>query len=154
MKMIVGPFTIALLKFLIIKLQGLLRRLGLDVTTTEQLYTIRSELRLCKVSKPAESVSQVREGEKRWQWSQLEIMFNSQSSDWRCSVKEDVLKMFLKFLQISQETLLLESLYSKDVFLKAWNLILKRLHHKCFLVKSAKLLRAPILKIICEQLLL
>ena len=97
MKMIVGPFTIALLKFLIIKLQGLLRRLGLDVTTTEQLYTIRSELRLWKVSKPAESVSQVREGEKRWQWSQLEIMFNSQSSDWRCSVKEDVLKISANF---------------------------------------------------------
>ena len=54
---------------------------------------------------------------------------------------------FLKLLQYSQE--------SKCVCgLKACNFIKKRLQHRLFLVNMAKFLRTPILKNICERLLL
>ena len=37
---------------------------------------------------------------------------------------------------------------------EAWSSIKKRLQHRCFPVKFAKFLRTPILKRICERLLL
>ena len=55
---------------------------------------------------------------------------NHRSSHWSCSVKEGVLKNF------------------------ACNFIKKRLQHRCFLVKLAKLLRTSIFKNICERVLL
>ena len=57
-----------------------------------------------------------------------------------CSVK----KVFLKILQFSQ----------KAVSFQVCNVIKKRLQHRCFLVKCANFLRTPILKNICERLLL
>ena len=48
----------------------------------------------------------------------------------------------------------LESLFNKVAGLKAWNFIKNRLQHSCFPVKFAKFLRTPILKNICERLLL
>ena len=53
---------------------------------------------------------------------------NYRSSNWRSSVKERVLKNF------------------------ACNFIKKRLQHRCFLVKLAKLPRTSIFKNICERL--
>ena len=48
---------------------------------------------------------------------------------------------------------MLESLFNK-VTDQACNLIKKSLQHRCFPVKSATFLRTPILKNICEQILL
>ena len=68
------------------------------------------------------------------------------SSHWRCSVE----KVFFKFFQISQEnTSVVMSLIK---FVK--NFIKKRLQHRCFPVKFAKLLRTHISKNIYERLLL
>ena len=66
----------------------------------------------------------------------------SRTSHRRCSVK----KIFLKIYKISPESPVLET-----VFL---NFFKKRLQHRCFPVKIAKVLRTPILKNICERLLL
>ena len=64
-------------------------------------------------------------------------------------------KMFLKVLQISQETPVLEPVFKKvagsDLGLQ---LIKKRLEHRCFPVEFAIFLRTPILKNIFERLLL
>ena len=49
---------------------------------------------------------------------------------------------------------ILESLSNKVAGLKAFNFIKKRPQHKCFLVYIAKFLSTPILKNICNQLLL
>ena len=58
---------------------------------------------------------------------------------------------------------MLESLFNKVAGLKAHNFIKKKLQHnfikkklqhRCFPVNIAKLLRKPVLKNICEQLLL
>ena len=57
-------------------------------------------------------------------------------------------------LQISQENIFLEPLLSQVAGLNTCNIIKKRLQHSCFPVKFAKLLRTPMLKNICEQLLL
>ena len=62
--------------------------------------------------------------------------------------------MFLKILQISQKTLVLESLFNKVAGLKAYCSIKKRLQHRCFLVNIVKCLRTPSLNKICERLLL
>ena len=42
----------------------------------------------------------------------------------------------------------------QSVFIKACNFVTKILQHRCFRVKFAKFLRIPILKNICERLLL
>ena len=64
-------------------------------------------------------------------------------------------KMFLKILQISQETPVLEPVFKKvagsDLGLQ---FIKKRLQHRCFPVEFAIFLRTPILKNIFERLLL
>ena len=49
---------------------------------------------------------------------------------------------------------MLESLFDKVAGLPASNFTKKGLQHRCVLVKFAKILRAPILKNICERLLL
>ena len=49
---------------------------------------------------------------------------------------------------------MLEYLFNKVAGLKACSFITKRLHHWCIPVKFAEFLRAPILKKICERLLL
>ena len=66
------------------------------------------------------------------------------SPHWRCSVKKDVLKIS----QISHENSWVESLFNQPA---AW---IKRLQHRRFPVKCAKFVRKPILKFICEWLLL
>ena len=48
----------------------------------------------------------------------------------------------------------MESLLNKVVSLLALNVIEKRFQHKCFPVKFAKVFRTPILKNICERMLL
>ena len=63
-------------------------------------------------------------------------------------------KLFLKISKYSNESPVLESLFNKAACLKACNFIKKRLRNRCFLVNTAKILRTPILKNICERLLL
>ena len=49
---------------------------------------------------------------------------------------------------------MLETVFSKVAGFKACNFITKKVQHRCFPVKFAKSLRIPILKNICERLLL
>ena len=70
------------------------------------------------------------------------------SSRWRCSVKKAVLKNVAIFTAID----LCWSLFL--IKSQAWDFIEKRLQHRCFPVNIAKFLRTPILKNICERLLL
>ena len=58
-----------------------------------------------------------------------------------------------KFCNIHRKTPVLESLFNK-VEGQACNFIEKRLQHRCFPVNIAKFLKTPILKNICERLLL
>ena len=74
----------------------------------------------------------------------LKIIF-FKSSHRRCSIK---------FRKIYREAPVLESLFNKVAELEACTFIKKRLQHWCFSVNIAKLLRTPILKNICERLLL
>ena len=67
------------------------------------------------------------------------------SSHWRCSVKKGVLKNFANSTEKHLGWSLLQA-FSLQVFFK------RRLQHKYFPVKFAKLLRAPILKNICKRL--
>ena len=70
---------------------------------------------------------------------------SSRSSHWRCSVK----KVFLKICEVSQKNICVGVSGHQ-----ACNFIKKRLQHMCFPVKFHKFLRTPILKNICERLLL
>ena len=63
-----------------------------------------------------------------------------------------VLKSFANFTY--SKTPVLESPFYKVASLQVCNVIKKRLLHRCFPVKFEKFLRTPILKNICEQLLL
>ena len=72
------------------------------------------------------------------------------NSHWRCSVRKGVFVI----LQILQQNTCVGVSFNKVTGFKACNVIEKRLRHKCFLVKFAKFSRTPILKNICEQLLL
>ena len=74
--------------------------------------------------------------------------FVFRSSHQKFSVKTDVLKNFANFTGKH----MCQSLFI--VSLKACNFIKKKLQHKCFPIIIANLLRAPILKNICKQLLL
>ena len=58
------------------------------------------------------------------------------------------------FLEISQENTCVGVFFNKVVGVKACNFIKKALQHRCFPVKFAKFLRTPILKNICERLLM
>ena len=73
----------------------------------------------------------------------LLLLLFLKSSYHRCSVEKSVLK---KFESLSEKHL------CSSLFLIKF--IKKRLQHKCCLEKSAKFLRTPILKNICERLLL
>ena len=55
-----------------------------------------------------------------------------------------------KFHNIHRKMLVLESLFNKV----AWKFIKKRLQHRCFPVNISKFVRTPILKNICERILL
>ena len=59
-----------------------------------------------------------------------------------------------KFIKFHRKTLASECLFNKVACLNACNFIKKRLWHRCFPVKFVKFSRTPILKNICERLLL
>ena len=61
---------------------------------------------------------------------------------------------FAKFCSFFLIAPVLEFLLNKFASFQIRNFIKKRLQHRCFPVKFAKFLRTPILKIICERLLL
>ena len=63
-------------------------------------------------------------------------------------------RCFKNFRKFHRKTPVLESLFNNVAGLQACNFIKKRLQHCCFLMKFAKFLRTPILKYICEILLL
>ena len=50
---------------------------GVVVITTAQLHSTKPGLRFCAGSNPARGVSEIRDGEDLWQWSQLEIRLNA-----------------------------------------------------------------------------
>ena len=77
-------------------------------------------------------------------------MFNFKSSHWRCFAN----KVFLKISQISKKKPVLESLLNKVAGLHPCNFIKKILQHTYFPVQFARFFRTPILKNICERLLL
>ena len=58
-----------------------------------------------------------------------------------------------KAWKFHRKTPVLESIFNKVAGLWACNFIKKKLQHRCFPMKFAKLLRTPILKNICERLL-
>ena len=60
----------------------------------------------------------------------------------------------LKNRKYHRKTPVLESVSNKVAVVRACNFITMKLQHRCFPVKFAKLLRIPILKNICERLLL
>ena len=49
---------------------------------------------------------------------------------------------------------MLESLFNKVALLLSYNVFKRRLQHRCFLANITKSIRAAIIKIICERLLL
>ena len=69
-------------------------------------------------------------------------------------------KVFLKIYQISQKNTCVgvwnykESLFNEVAANQACNFTKIRLQHRCFPVKFVKFLRTPILKNICQQMLL
>ena len=85
--------------------------------------------------------------EKFWQFSCI----NLKSSCQRCSIKKTVLKNFAIF---TGKHHVLESLFNKIPGLQVYKCIRKRLRHRCFHVNISEFLRTPILKDICERLLL
>ena len=50
---------------------------GAVVIPTAQLHSTKPEFRFCAGSNPACDVSEIRDGENLWQWSQLEIRLNA-----------------------------------------------------------------------------
>ena len=64
------------------------------------------------------------------------------------------IKTVLEHFAIFRTTPVSNSLFNKVAGLKACNFIKKRLQHSYFLVNIAKFFKTPILKNICEQLLL
>ena len=75
---------------------------------------------------------------------------NIRSSHRRCSTKT----LLLQISQYSQKTPAWESLVNQVASLQLCNFIKKRLQLKFFSMKIAKFLKRPILKKICERLLL
>ena len=63
-------------------------------------------------------------------------------------------KSSLKVRKYHRKIPVLETVFSKVAGFKACNFITKKVQHRCFPVKFAKFLRIPILKNICERLLL
>ena len=56
---------------------SIVNRYGVVVVTTAQLHSTKPGLRFCTGSNPARGVSEIRDGENLWQWSQLEIRLNT-----------------------------------------------------------------------------
>ena len=50
---------------------------GIVVITTAQLHSTKPEIRFCAVSNPARDVSEIRNGENVWQWSELKIKLSA-----------------------------------------------------------------------------
>ena len=71
------------------------------------------------------------------------VLTEYRRSQWRCSRKKDALKNVANFTRKHLRQILLLIQFIK-----------KRLQHKCFSVKPAKVFRRPILQNICERLLL
>ena len=63
-------------------------------------------------------------------------------------------KLFLNILQYSQESTVVGVSFSESCRPEPCNFIKKKLQHRCFSVNIAEFLRTPILKNICERLLL
>ena len=63
-------------------------------------------------------------------------------------------RCFIKFRNIQRKTPELEFLFNKFTGLEVCNFIKRRLQFSCFSLNIAKFLRTPILKNICERLLL
>ena len=59
-----------------------------------------------------------------------------------------------KFHKLHRKTPVLKSLFNKVAGPQACNFIKKRFQHRCFPLKCAKFLGTPILKNICERLVL
>ena len=79
---------------------------------------------------------------KKYSSKNLQISRKIRSSHQKCSGKIGI----LKFRKFHRKTPVLDA--------KAYNTIEKRLQHWCFPVRFAKFLGTPILKNICERLLL
>ena len=83
-------------------------------------------------------------------------------SSFSISIKSHICSVVCIALSISiqnkkshiQKKMSMKSLFYKVVGLQVCNFIKKRLQHRCFPVKFAKVLRTPILENICERLLL
>ena len=86
-------------------------------------------------------------GIKRVHWPEMDRNLQKQPSELFC--KKNI---FLKIRKFHRKTTVLESLFNKVAGLCSF--IKKRLQHRCFPVKFTKPLRLPILKNICERLLL
>ena len=86
------------------------------------------------------------------------VMFISWSFKKHFHYKSSRLQMFFKIRVVKNFAIFggkdLCWSYFKVLDPEAYNFIKKRLQHRCFLVNIAKFLRAPILKKICERLLL
>ena len=75
----------------------------------------------------------------------------NRSSPRRCSMKKAVLK---NFATLTENYLCRSLFFNKVEALRPITLLKKRLHHRYFPVNITKFLRTPILKNICEKLLL
>ena len=83
-------------------------------------------------------------------WIHFLVISVVKSSHRRCSIKN----LFFKILCIHRKTLVLEPLFNKVAGLHACSFIKKRLQHRCFPMNTARFLRTPILRSICERILL
>ena len=88
---------------------------------------------------------------KTFKESYHHIKFQKSIMNRKCSVKNIVLNSFAIF---TGKYLCWCLFLNKNAGLQACNFIKKRVQHRCFLGNVAKFLRAPILKNICERLLL
>ena len=82
---------------------------------------------------------------------------NSKFSQWiirsshrKCSIKN----LLVQISQYSQKTPVMDSLFNQVAALQVCNFIKKRFQQRCFSMKIAKFLKTPVLKKICEWLLL
>ena len=78
-----------------------------------------------------------------WWWSQTKNYRQKQPPE-----------VFLKISQILQQNTCVGASFWLVASLQDWNVLKKRLQHRCFPAKFAKCLRTYILKNICERLLL
>ena len=84
----------------------------------------------------------------------LDYLQHQQSSNFKSSCLQMFFKIGVLFYHIPRKTPVPELLFNKVTGLEVCNFIKKRLQHRCLLVNIAKFLRTPILKNICEWLLL